>query len=96
MMKDEANFKSLFWDRDINKIDLKKNKEFIIERILKYGRPEQVLWLLEAYTEEAIVEVVKKSKNIDKKTANYWAVHFRISKKEILCFNRRLMQDCFY
>ncbi len=94
-MKNIVILKNLFWDRDINFIDIEKHKIFIIERILKYGLPEQVLWLLSTYPEQSIVEVIKKSKNIDKKTANYWAVHFQIPKKEILCFKRLLMQEYF-
>ena len=95
-MNDNSVLKNLFWDFDIEKIDLKKDREFIIERILKYGLPEQVNWLLDNYTEKLIVEVIKKSKNIDKKTANYWAIHFQIPKKNILCLKRPLIQDCFY
>lgn len=94
--KNELVLKSLFWDIDVEKVDFNKNRKFIIERILKYGLPEQVAWLLDNYTEKYIIEVVKISKNIDKKTANYWAIHFHIPKEEILCLKRPLMQDCFY
>jgi hypothetical protein len=88
--------KDMFWDIDIESIDLKKNKEFVIERILKYGFTEQIAWLLKNYNRQSIVEVVKKSRNIDKVTANYWAIHFQIKKEEIMCLKRSLMQDCFY
>lgn len=95
-MNDKAIIKNLLWDVDIEKIDLQKNSVFIVERILKYGLPEQVNWLLDNYTEQCIVEVVKISKNIDKKTANYWAIHFQIPRKDILCLKRQLTQKCFY
>ena len=86
----------MFWDIDIERIDLKKNKEFVIERILEYGFTGQVSWLLKNYSRQSIIEVVKKSRNIDKITANYWAIHFHIKKEEILCLKRQLMQNCFY
>ena len=88
--------KSILWDVDLEKIDLEKDKKLIIERILKYGVSEQVAWLLGNYSEKSIVEVVKKSRNIDRKTANYWALRFHIPKEEILCLKRQLMQECFY
>lgn len=95
-MKDKTVLKGLFWDVDIEKVDPEKNSKFIIERVLKYGLTEHVNWLLHNYSERSIVEVVKKSKNIDRKTANYWAIHFHIPRQEILCIKRQLMQDCFY
>jgi hypothetical protein len=88
--------KDMFWDIDIESIDLKKNKKFVIERILKYGLTEQISWLLKNYNKQSIVKVVKNSKNIDKVTANYWAIHFNIKREEIMCLKRTLMQDCFY
>ena len=87
---------TLFWDIDKNKLDFEKHKRFIIERILQYGLPNDIKWLLNKYAEKDIIKVVKQSKNIDKKTANFWAIHFEISKKEVLCLNRPLIQELFY
>lgn len=39
----EAN-KQLFWDVDLNKIDIKKYPKFIIKRILEYGDEAVVKW----------------------------------------------------
>ena len=84
------------WDVDINKVDLDKHKKFIIERILQYGRPKEVNWVLEYYTDEDIINVVKCSKNIDRKTANFWMIHYNIPKEDVLCLNRQLIHKCFY
>jgi tagatose-1,6-bisphosphate aldolase len=86
----------LFWDIDQDTLDLNKHKRFIIERILQYGRPEDIKWVLDHYSEEDIIDTVKRSKIIDRKTATYWSIHYHIPKKEILCLNRPLIQDCFY
>jgi hypothetical protein len=99
MLLDPVSFKilkSFCWDIDINTLDLDRHKRFIIERILKLGRPEHVRWLLDTFSKEAIVSVVKISKNIDKRTASFWALHFNIPREEVLCLNRPLMQPCFY
>lgn len=92
-MNDIADF---FWDVDVKSLDIVKNKRFIIERLLQFGRPEQIQWMLARYSDGEIIEVVKSSKTIDKKTANYWALHYHILPKEVLCLNRQLMQECFY
>ena len=88
--------KHLLWDVDRNTIDPQKHKKFIIERVLKFGTPKEVRWLLATYAEADIIQVVKSSRSLDKKTANFWAVHFGIPSEEILCLNMLLLQSCFY
>ena len=92
-INDIADF---FWDVDVKGLDTVKNKKFIIERLLQFGRPEQIKWMLARYSDSEIIEVVKSSRTIDKKTANYWTLHYHILPKEVLCLNRQLMQECFY
>ena len=91
-----SDLRPFFWDIDIAALDADKHKRFIIERILKYGTSKEVRWLLSKYTDEDIIETVKKSKNIGRKTASYWAVHYGIKREDIACLNRQLTQDCFY
>jgi hypothetical protein len=90
------NMTYLFWDIDINLVDKIRHKKLIIERILRLGRPESISWLLNIYTNNEIIEVVKKTRNIDRKTANYWAIHFGIPREEIVCLNMQFQTDCFY
>jgi hypothetical protein len=68
---DKQLLSSLLWDTDMDKIDLRKNKRAIIERILVYGRTEHVQWMLNKYEEKDLIDIIKKSKNLDKKTRNY-------------------------
>jgi len=90
------NMTYFFWDVDVKSIDKIKHKKLIIERILRLGRPESINWLLDMYTNTEIVEVVKETRNIDRKTANYWAIHFGIPREEIACLNMQFQTDCFY
>jgi hypothetical protein len=94
--EDTALLAPYFWDTDIHAVDIKKNRRFIIERLLMFGRPGQVQWIIRHYSKKDIAEVIKRSKSIDKRTASYWAVHFGIDRKEIVCFNRQLMNPFFY
>jgi hypothetical protein len=79
--------KPVIWDYDFNTLDLEKHKKFVIARLMKYGRPEQIKWMLKRYPEEDIIETVKTSRNLDKRTANFWAVHYNIPKDEVKCLN---------
>ncbi len=86
----------MFWDVDSALLDKNKDQQFIIERVLKYGRPETIHWLKANYSDKEIIAVVKSSKVIDRKTANYWAIHYHIPTEEVLCLNRPFLQKCFY
>jgi hypothetical protein len=50
----------LFWDAAIEKIDVQKNKRYIIERVLTRGFLEDFYTLLQIYSTEEIVETLKK------------------------------------
>jgi len=77
--------KAFFWDVDINAIDPVRHKRFIIERLLGFGTPKEVCWVLENYSSTEIVAIIKKSRNLDPKTANFWAIHFDIPQEEVRC-----------
>jgi hypothetical protein len=37
--------KKYFWDVEFNKIDLKKNRVYILKRILEFGDEKAVAWM---------------------------------------------------
>ena len=55
----------MFWDIDPKKLDIIRHKRFIMERILQYGTPPEISWLLDTYKKKDIIQVVKQSKNIN-------------------------------
>jgi len=68
---------SLFWDVDPKTIDPKKHATYIIERILDFGRTNEVKWMRRYYTPRRISKVVKKSRVIDPKSRSLWSLVFR-------------------
>ncbi len=68
------HLKSLFWDADWSKIDPKKHKKFIIERVLELGDQNAVSWLFSTYPKVEIERVLNTSRNISVKSANYWSI----------------------
>ena len=63
---------SLFWDTDIKKIDLKKNSNYIIERVVDLGRDKEVRWLWNTYDKRLLREVVAKSRSLRPRTKVLW------------------------
>lgn len=91
-----SHSKHLFWDVDPLTLDSEKHSSFIIERILRFGLPEDIKTLLEHYSYTLIRDVVCHSRNIDRKTASFWALHLNIPREEIACFSTPLINSCFY
>lgn len=74
---------NLFWDTPIEKIDIEKHKNYIIERVLSRGLLADFYFLLQLYTSEEITNAVKKSKTFDKKTINFCSHYFKIPVNEL-------------
>jgi len=50
---------TLFWDTNPQKIDTKKNAQYIIERILDFGDINEVRWMLRYYPKSVIKKVMR-------------------------------------
>jgi len=55
--------KSIFWDTNILKIDLHKNKRFIIQRILERGNGNEISELINLYSKPIVKQELKKITN---------------------------------
>jgi hypothetical protein len=67
-----GKFKSLFWDTDISRIDIRKHKVYVIERILEYGDTDAVRWLSEFCLLGEILDVLNNSRALSQKSVNFW------------------------
>lgn len=73
----------LFWDTPIEKIDVDKHKNYIIERVLSRGLLHDFYFLLQLYSTEEITTAVKKSRVLDRKTINFCSHYFKIPINEL-------------
>lgn len=49
----------LFWSVNIDDLDLKRDKDYIISQVLNYGTWEDLKWLFKVYSEKEIKNVIK-------------------------------------
>ena len=63
---------ALFWDTNPKKIDVKKNAEYVIERVLDFGRDEEVRWLKKFYKKSLIKKVVSNPRRLMPETKTLW------------------------
>lgn len=73
----------LFWDTPVEKIDLIKHKNYIIERVLSRGLLKDFYFLLQLYSTDEIAMAVKNSRVLDKKTINFCSHYFGIPLNEL-------------
>lgn len=74
MTKLVISLKPIFWETDLDKIDIQQNKVYIIERVLEFGDKSAVNWLLATYSLSDIKKALEESQSISKKSRNFWEI----------------------
>ena len=77
---------SLFWDTDVNTVDLDKHKGSVITRILMRGRIEEVRQMFAYYGKPVVQEVVLNTRYLDKYTLSLCCAIFQIPMTEFRCY----------
>jgi hypothetical protein len=74
---------SLFWDVNLDEIDEKKHRDFIVQRILMLGDVDDLKWATDAYGAEIIRDIFQKSyQKMDFKSRNFWCFYFNLEKEK--------------
>jgi hypothetical protein len=77
---------SLFWDADVSKIDLRKHKAQVIERIILRGRLEEFRAMLQYYGMNTVRDVLLDARYLDKRTLSFCSTIFETPETEFRCF----------
>lgn len=51
------HLQGLVWTKKSEHLDVKQDKAFIIHHVLRYGRIDDISWLLKTYTHEELTQV---------------------------------------
>ncbi|MDP2736504.1 MAG: hypothetical protein Q8O59_01820 [bacterium] len=65
---------ALFWDVNPSKIDIKKNAQYIIERIADFGQDKEVKWVFDVYSKSLLKKVIFKSRSLRPETKALWTL----------------------
>ncbi len=65
---------TLFWDTDPRKIDVKKNAQYIIERIADFGNDKEARWVLDFYNKALLKKVIARSRCLRPRTKILWTL----------------------
>ncbi len=78
-----TELKKYFWDTDFERLDLQKNKEYIISRLYCYGDLKAIRWVNNTYSREDIKKVAIKRRDLKPIVANYLRQQFDLEKEEM-------------
>ena len=81
-----------FWDINPASLDVSKYPRYVIERLLEYGDFPSVRWMERRFSCEEIVEVLKTSRSISRKSANFWLNVLEVSGKEVRCMSKAFQE----
>lgn len=84
--------KKYFWDVEFKELDFERDKEFVIKRLLEYGDPNALAWLLKKVKKETIKNILFKKRGFSLKSANFWAVFFSLPRNKILCLKKSYLK----
>ncbi|RLC82827.1 MAG: hypothetical protein DRJ03_18420 [Chloroflexi bacterium] len=81
-----------FWDIDPTELDVGEYPRYVIERLLEYGDLPSVRWMERRFSREEIVEVLKSSRALSRKSANFWLGVLNVPREEVRCMSRVFQQ----
>jgi len=84
-MKLPTFLKKYFWEVDFNKLDFKKNPEYITLRLLEYGDVQALRWLFKNIPKKKIGEIIINQRGLSPRSLYFWSSFFNIPKEKILC-----------
>ena len=77
------NLHHLFWDIKKETFNPEEFPEYTISRILEFGDREAVNWMKKIFPESQIKNVIKSDRKLSPKSANFWAIIYKIPSNEI-------------
>ena len=80
----------IFWDVDVEKLDIEKDKDFIIRRIAVYGRDNDIKLMFTIYKKNVIKKILKKADNLNPCTVSYFGLILSIREKDFKCYKKKL------
>ena len=77
--------RSLFWEYDFEDLDLSRDRELVIKRVLSHGSMEDLKWLRKIVGDEEIKRFLLKTKGrgIDRRRLSFYQVIFRLPAAEV-------------
>lgn len=77
---------ALFWDVNVEEVDLQKNSASVIERIATRGRLDEFRAMVKFYGQETVKNTLIHARYLDKRTLSYCSLIFDVPITEFRCY----------
>lgn len=77
-----------FWDVRFENLDLDKKPRFILKRIINRGDTSALRWAKTKFSNDDIRELIMTTRDISRKTANFWAMILGVDPKRVPCLQK--------
>ena len=78
----------LFWDTNIGNLDIRKDKTYIIERVINYGLEKDEILLYKIFSSGTIRKTVTKLETLNHRTIAYLSMVFNLKETDFKCFGK--------
>ena len=78
-----VELKKYFWDTIFEKLDIYKNKRYIISRLYCYGDLKTIRWIKKTYKDSDIEDTARNCRDLKPLVANYLRQQYNLSKEEM-------------
>lgn len=79
----------LFWEVDKAKLEIQKNKKFIVRRVLEYGLLSDWILINQLYGLREISSIAIKIRDLDERTISFISLLSKIPEDQFLCYTTR-------
>lgn len=90
-----AHLHQYFWDYDASTLDVQQHAFLIIKRVLDRGKTSDMKWVVQTYGNDAIRDMLKKTKDLSRITATYWSRALNVDQKDVPCLLKPYSQTRF-
>ena len=80
---------NLFWDVDVNLLDIDKNKRFIIQRAIEYGTINDWKIIKKYYGLSTIGREMQKVRHLDNISLSFISMATGIKKEDFRCYSTK-------
>jgi len=84
--KDIKFSEHLFWDIDIEELDIDRYPAFVIQRVLEYGRWEDWIQIRSYYSKQTLKDEAMSLRTLRPEALSYIAAYTDTDKKDFRCY----------
>jgi len=77
---------TLFWDVNVEEVDLSKHRASVIERVATRGRLDEFRAMVKFYGQETVKNTLVNARHLDKRTLSYCSLIFDVPITEFRCY----------